>query len=98
MKNGGRYAPKTGHNPSQLCLEDPLNQANNVAGNSFGALQVKTAFEFAFVTLARAVSPNRNDLGNSSADTRWVVYLNRLLTILKNILLIFSVFWGVSFV
>lgn len=65
VKNGGRYIPKEelqremidGHRPSLLCIEDPLTPGNDIGRSSYGALQVKTAFEYAYIVLMQAVSP-----------------------------------------
>lgn len=66
---GGRYIPKEelqremvdGHRPSLLCIEDPLTPGNDIGRSSYGALQVKQAFEYAFIVLIKAVSPLAND-------------------------------------
>lgn len=65
VKHGGRYIPKEelqkemidGHRPSLLCIEDPLTPGNDIGRSSYGALQVKQAFEYAYIILAQAVSP-----------------------------------------
>ena len=36
-----------GHRPSLLCIEDPLQPGNDVGKSSYGALQVKQAFDYA---------------------------------------------------
>jgi DNA polymerase sigma len=64
VKNGGRYIPKEelqremidGHRPSLLCIEDPLTPGNDIGRSSYGALQVKQAFEYAFIILTQAIS------------------------------------------
>lgn len=69
IKNGGRYIPKEelqremidGHRPSLLCIEDPLTPGNDIGRSSYGALQVKHAFEYAYVSLSTAVSPMHNE-------------------------------------
>ncbi|KAI8128202.1 hypothetical protein FF38_03866 [Lucilia cuprina] len=71
IKNGGRYIPKEdlqrdmidGHRPSLLCIEDPLTPGNDIGRSSYGALQVKQAFEYAYLMLSQAVSP-LNDWAN----------------------------------
>ena len=35
------------HRPSLLCIEDPLQPGNDVGKSSYGALQVKQAFDYA---------------------------------------------------
>lgn len=69
IKNEGRYIPKEelqremvdGHRPSLLCIEDPLTPGNDIGRSSYGALQVKHAFEYAYVSLSTAVSPIHNE-------------------------------------
>jgi DNA polymerase sigma len=64
VKNHGRYIPKEelqremvdGHRPSLLCIEDPLTPGNDIGRSSYGALQVKQAFEYAFIILTQAIS------------------------------------------
>lgn len=68
IKNGGSYLPKEelqqqmvdGHRPSLLCIEDPLTPGNDIGRSSYGALQVKHAFEYAYISLSTAVSPISN--------------------------------------
>lgn len=72
IKNGGRYIPKEelqremvdGHRPSLLCIEDPLTPGNDIGRSSYGALQVKHAFEYAYIILSTAVSPVQNGLND----------------------------------
>ncbi|KAG1682353.1 Non-canonical poly(A) RNA polymerase PAPD5 [Nymphon striatum] len=66
IKNGGAYVKKEdisqnmydGHRTSVLSIEDPLTPGNDIARSSYGALQVKQAFEYAYSTLSQAVHPN----------------------------------------
>ena len=44
-----------GHRPSLLCIEDPLQPGNDVGKSSYGALQVRHAFDYAYSQLTRAV-------------------------------------------
>lgn len=68
IKNGGKYLPKEelqremvdGHRPSLLCIEDPLTPGNDIGRSSYGALHVKHAFEYAYISLLGAVSPVQN--------------------------------------
>lgn len=46
-----------GHRPSILCIEDPLTPGNDIGRGSYGALQVKSVFEYAFTTLKAALDP-----------------------------------------
>ena len=72
IKGGGRYIPKEelqremvdGHRPSLLCIEDPLTPGNDIGRSSYGALQVKQAFEYAYIVLTQAVSPLNNGLND----------------------------------
>ena len=55
VRDGGSYITKEevqesmppGHRPSLLCIEDPLQLGNDVGKSSYGALQVKQAFDYA---------------------------------------------------
>lgn len=77
VKNGGRYIPKEelqremidGHRPSLLCIEDPLTPGNDIGRSSYGALQVKHAFEYAYVTLSQAVSPQNTTANDCSKNS-----------------------------
>ncbi|XP_022341415.2 terminal nucleotidyltransferase 4B-like isoform X2 [Crassostrea virginica] len=65
IKDGGSYVAKddiqksmdNGYRPSMLCIEDPLTKGNDIGRSSYGAMQVKQAFDYAFVVMAYAVSP-----------------------------------------
>ncbi|KAG5680114.1 hypothetical protein PVAND_009640 [Polypedilum vanderplanki] len=77
IKNGGRYIPKEelqremvdGHRPSLLCIEDPLTPGNDIGRSSYGALQVKQAFEYAYIVLCQAVSPLNNYLNDCNRQS-----------------------------
>ena len=43
--------------PSMLSIEDPLTPSNDIGRSSYGAAQVKDAFEYAYRVLTRAVAP-----------------------------------------
>ncbi|CAH8646447.1 unnamed protein product [Heterobilharzia americana] len=66
VTNGGCYVRKEvvqqnmerGLRPSLLCIEDPLCPGNDVGRRSYCALQVKQAFEYAYVVLSSAVLPH----------------------------------------
>ncbi|XP_043937917.1 terminal nucleotidyltransferase 4B [Protopterus annectens] len=45
-----------GYRPSMLYIEDPLQPDKDVGRGSYGAMQVKQAFEYAYVILSQAVS------------------------------------------
>lgn len=72
IKKGGQYLPKEelqremvdGHRPSLLCIEDPLTPGNDIGRSSYGALQVKTAFEYAYIVLSNVVSPIHNGMND----------------------------------
>ncbi|KAM9783261.1 terminal nucleotidyltransferase 4A-like [Neosynchiropus ocellatus] len=63
--NGGAYLCKeemlhgmgSGTRPSMLCIEDPMQPANDVGRGSYGILQVKQVFDFAYMVLSHGVSP-----------------------------------------
>ncbi|RZC36548.1 non-canonical poly(A) RNA polymerase PAPD5-like, partial [Asbolus verrucosus] len=65
IRDGGRYISKEemqkemidGHRPSLLCIEDPLLPSNDIGRSSYGVLQVKRAFEYAYTVLTNAVLP-----------------------------------------
>ncbi|GCB68436.1 terminal nucleotidyltransferase 4B [Scyliorhinus torazame] len=65
ISDGGSYVAKDelqklmpdGYRPSMLYIEDPLQQGNDVGRSSYGAMQVKQAFDYAYVVLSHAVSP-----------------------------------------
>jgi len=60
-----------GHRPSLLCIEDPLQPGNDVGKSSYGALQVRQAFDYAFSQLNRAVRQS-NGVGAPTALSRIV--------------------------
>jgi len=72
IKNGGAYVPKdditremdNGHRPSLLCIEDPLTPGNDIGRSSYGAMQVKQAFEYAYLQLQYALAPQNYHLLN----------------------------------
>lgn len=47
-----------GHRPSLLCIEDPLTPGNDIGRSSYGALQVKQAFDYGYISLQQAVAPH----------------------------------------
>lgn len=53
---------------SILCIEDPLNPKNDVAGGSYDALRVKKVFELAFYQLKTALACEK-----LSSDFRFVL-------------------------
>lgn len=65
ITDGGAYVAKEevqrgmsdGSRPSILCIEDPLTPGNDIGKSSYGALNVKRAFEYAYLVLTKAVYP-----------------------------------------
>ncbi|KAM6968158.1 terminal nucleotidyltransferase 4A-like [Aplochiton taeniatus] len=45
-----------GNRPSMLCIEDPTQPGNDVGRSSYGVLQVKQVFDYAYMTLTHGVS------------------------------------------
>lgn len=64
-----------GYRPSLLCIEDPLNPQNDIGRSSYGALHVKTAFEYAYVTLIQAVHPHRTDINDPNVHRYYLFIL-----------------------
>lgn len=52
--------------PSMLSIEDPLTPSNDIGRSSYGAAQVKDAFEYAYRVLTRAVAPQAKYFRNDS--------------------------------
>nr|XP_055074980.1 terminal nucleotidyltransferase 4A isoform X2 [Misgurnus anguillicaudatus] len=77
IKDGGAYMAKedimkamsNGYRPSMLCIEDPLLPGNDVGRSSYGAMQVKDAFEYAYIILGHAVSPLARSYPNKDIDS-----------------------------
>lgn len=77
IKNGGAYIAKeeimkamtNGYRPSMLCIEDPLLPGNDVGRSSYGAMQVKQAFDYAYIVLGHAVSPLARSYPNKDTDS-----------------------------
>lgn len=75
IQNGGSYFPKEdfhsnmndGSRPSILCIEDPLLPRNDIGRSSYGALNVKVAFEYAYQVLSQALRPNNYWVTNSNS-------------------------------
>ncbi|XP_044746317.1 non-canonical poly(A) RNA polymerase protein Trf4-1-like isoform X2 [Coccinella septempunctata] len=65
IRDGGQYINKEdmqkemidGYRPSLLCIEDPLLPSNDIGRSSYGILQVKRAFEYAYSVLTNAMHP-----------------------------------------
>ncbi|KAJ8415680.1 hypothetical protein AAFF_G00402370 [Aldrovandia affinis] len=77
IKNGGAYVAKeeimkamtNGYRPSMLCIEDPLLRGNDVGRSSYGAMQVKQVFDYAYIVLSHAVSPLARSYPNKDTDS-----------------------------
>ncbi|XP_037831817.1 terminal nucleotidyltransferase 4A isoform X2 [Kryptolebias marmoratus] len=76
LANGGAYVAKeemmkvmtNGNRPSMLCIEDPLVPGNDVGRGSYGAMQVKQAFDYAYIVLSHAVSPLARSYPNKDCE------------------------------
>lgn len=58
-----------GYRPSMLYIEDPLQPGNDVGRSSYGAMQVKQAFDYAYVVLSHAVSPIAKHYPNNETES-----------------------------
>lgn len=74
VKDGGLYISKEeiqrdmidGHRPSLLCIEDPLTPGNDIGRSSYGALYVKSAFNWAYCILSQAANPSNILINDAS--------------------------------
>ncbi|XP_071823973.1 uncharacterized protein [Apostichopus japonicus] len=69
VENGGSYFPKEEASfmtdrCSLLCLKDPLNNGVDVGRNSFGFMEVRKAFHYAYQVLTQAVVPHIDQESN----------------------------------
>ncbi|XP_007953992.1 terminal nucleotidyltransferase 4A [Orycteropus afer afer] len=77
IKEGGAYVAKeeimkampSGYRPSMLCIEDPLLPGNDVGRSSYGAMQVKQVFDYAYIVLSHAVSPLARSYPNRDSES-----------------------------
>ncbi|KAG7476041.1 non-canonical poly(A) RNA polymerase PAPD7-like isoform X1 [Solea senegalensis] len=77
VKSGGAYLSKeemlkamgSGNRPSMLCIEDPVQPGNDVGRSSYGVLQVKQVFDFAYMVLSHGVSPLARAYPNKEYDS-----------------------------
>ncbi|KAM4614375.1 terminal nucleotidyltransferase 4B isoform 2-T2 [Discoglossus pictus] len=77
IKDGGSYVAKDevqksmldGYRPSMLYIEDPLQPGNDVGRSSYGAMQVKQAFDYAYVVLSHAVSSVAKYYPNNESES-----------------------------
>ncbi|XP_045540484.1 non-canonical poly(A) RNA polymerase protein Trf4-1 [Papilio machaon] len=93
VKNGGSYVSKDeiqkemndGHRPSLLCIEDPLTPGNDIGRSSYGALQVKQAFDYGYIILQQAVGAHVMCGGRGAAGARHSA-LGRVLRVTDHVL------------
>lgn len=69
VENGGSYFPKEDASNmtdrfSLLCIEDPLNPNLDLGRNSFGFMEVRKAFSYAYSVLSKAVLPHIDQNSN----------------------------------
>lgn len=57
-----------GYRTSLLCIEDPLTPGNDIGRGSYGALNVRQAFEYAFIVLQSAVNQFNDWLNDPNAN------------------------------
>uniref|UniRef100_A0A1A8FTQ2 Terminal nucleotidyltransferase 4A n=1 Tax=Nothobranchius korthausae TaxID=1143690 RepID=A0A1A8FTQ2_9TELE len=77
IRNGGSYVSKeemmkaltNGNRPSMLCIEDPLDPGNDVGRGSYGAMQVKQVFDYAYTVLSHAVTPLASSYPNKDSES-----------------------------
>ncbi|XP_072139369.1 terminal nucleotidyltransferase 4A isoform X3 [Mobula birostris] len=77
IRSGGAYVAKdeimknmtNGYRPSMLCIEDPLVPGNDVGRSSYGAMQVKQVFDYAYIVLSHAVSPLARSYPNKDSES-----------------------------
>ena len=59
--------------PSVLSIEDPLTPSNDIGKSSYGAPQVKAAFEYAHRVLSRAITPQAQYHTNDSILSKLIL-------------------------
>ncbi|XP_048067476.1 terminal nucleotidyltransferase 4A-like isoform X3 [Megalobrama amblycephala] len=77
VKDGGAYLAKeeimkvmeNRYRPSMLCIEDPNLPGNDVGRSSYGAMQVKEVFNYAYLVLSHAVSPLSRSYPNRNMES-----------------------------
>ncbi|XP_053743239.1 terminal nucleotidyltransferase 4A-like isoform X2 [Synchiropus splendidus] len=75
--DGGAYLCKeqlllgtgSGSRPSMLCIQDPIQPANDVGRGSYGILQVKQVFDLAYMVLSHGVSPQARAYPDKDHDS-----------------------------
>uniref|UniRef100_A0A671SPW9 polynucleotide adenylyltransferase n=1 Tax=Sinocyclocheilus anshuiensis TaxID=1608454 RepID=A0A671SPW9_9TELE len=63
VKDGGNR-----YRPSMLCIEDPNLPGNDVGRSSYGAMQVKEVFNYAYLVLSHAVYPLSRSYPNRNME------------------------------
>ncbi|KAG1940159.1 terminal nucleotidyltransferase 4A-like isoform X1 [Pimephales promelas] len=77
VKDGGAYLAKeeimkvmeNTYRPSMLCIEDPNLPGNDVGRRSYGAMQVKEVFNYAYLILSHTVSPLSRSYPNRNMES-----------------------------
>uniref|UniRef100_A0A8C4ZI88 Terminal nucleotidyltransferase 4A n=1 Tax=Gadus morhua TaxID=8049 RepID=A0A8C4ZI88_GADMO len=90
VKNGGAYMAKeelmkamnAGCRPSMLCIEDPLLPGNDVGRSSYGAMNVKDVFDYAYTVLSHAVPPLARSYPNKDCGST----LGRILRLTQEVI------------
>ncbi|KAL1007467.1 hypothetical protein UPYG_G00087200 [Umbra pygmaea] len=88
IKDGGSYVPKDKvcqskdlYRPSVLFIEDPLAPENDVGRSSYAVMQVRQAFDYAYVVLNHAVSPLAKYYPNNKTES----ILGRIIRVTKEV-------------
>ncbi|XP_030596209.1 terminal nucleotidyltransferase 4A [Archocentrus centrarchus] len=87
IRSGGAYIAKdeiimpNGFTPSLLYIEDPLS-GNDVGRGSYGVMQVKDVFNYAFIVLSHAVSPLAQSYPNKDCEST----LGRIIRLTKEVI------------
>uniref|UniRef100_A0A3Q0S2Y2 Terminal nucleotidyltransferase 4A n=1 Tax=Amphilophus citrinellus TaxID=61819 RepID=A0A3Q0S2Y2_AMPCI len=87
IRSGGAYIAKdeiimtNGFRPSLLYIEDPLS-GNDVGRGSYGVMQVKDVFNYAFIVLSHAVSPLAQSYPNKDCEST----LGRIIRLTKEVI------------
>ncbi|KAJ3593621.1 hypothetical protein NHX12_005955 [Muraenolepis orangiensis] len=89
IKDGGCYVAKEqmpkrvmdSYRSSMLYIEDPLQPENDVGRSSYGAMQVKQAFDYAYVVLNRAMSPSTKYYPNNQFES----ILSRIIRVTREV-------------
>ncbi|XP_055352385.1 terminal nucleotidyltransferase 4B-like [Paramacrobiotus metropolitanus] len=94
VKNGGTYITKDemeksmpqGFTTAFLSIEDPLQDGNDIGRSSYGALQVKHAFDYAYTQLSHAVFDDGGFVdADSDAEIPTASILGRIIRIADDV-------------